>query len=508
MAAVNKQSVSYKKTEEIDAFTKEKLEVAKNIQEYRTIAESYVVGCIYKDPSLLREVNLKEDDFAGNIWRVFFTIAYDLIINEKKNVLDHITFNLYLEKHPKLRNVTDDYGGYDFVESTNRYINVENFEGYVKDLKKFKALSKLGTKGFPVSKKMLSQFNDMSAEDIYNEYTAYLNDSFMDVEGSAKSFNGFDNLHELIDEAEEGTNVGIPLHNAEFLTQEIGGINLNGNIYGLGAPSGCGKSTMAINYLFPSVLDKDEKMVFIINEEDEKKFRKEAIIWVCSNILNHPVKKHELRDGKFSEETRKILHEAADWLEEKKDKKNITIIPLERYSAKIAVKIIKKYSAMGVRLFVLDTLKESYDIGNEATWKGLERDMVALYDTVKPSACNVGLFVTYQLSKSSIKVRHLTNSDIGQGRSIVDTMSCNLLMRRVFDDEHAGGKNALKVLKHNKYGKLEVAVTLHKNKHYMLIFIGKNRFGTTDEYAIVSECDLSTNIYKDIGYCIVPGDYD
>ena len=169
-------------------------------------------------------------------------------------------------------------------------------------------------------------------------------------------------------------------------------------------------------------------------------------------------------------------------------------------------KIIKKYSSLGVRLFVVDTLKESYDIGNEATWKSLERDMVSLYDTVKPSACNVGLFVTYQLSKSSIKTRHLTNADIGQGKSIVDTMSCNLLMRKPFDDEYHGERNALNVYK-IEGTKTKIPIKLDPNKHYMLTFIGKNRFGSTDEVTIVSECNLSTNEYCDIGYCIVPGDY-
>jgi hypothetical protein len=41
----------------------------------------------------------------------------------------------------------------------------------------------------------------------------------------------------------------------------------------------------------------------------------------------------------------------------------------------------------------------------------------------------------------------------------------------------------------------------------MITFITKNRFGVTDQYQIVSECDLSTNIYKDVGYCLVPQDW-
>lgn len=489
-------------------FQKEQIEVLKQINQYKLAAEANVVSIIYKDPELLHEANLTIDDFFNNEWKVFFTIADDLIRKEMKNTLDIVTFNLYLEKHPKLERAVAEFGGYESIEQATTYVKIENFDGYLNDLKKMNALVKLVGKGFPVPKDKLSIFNDMTAEEIYDEYTAYLNDIFVNIDNDIKSYNGFDGIHELIDEADKGDSVGLPLYNAEILTKTIGGINLKGNIYGLGAGSGVGKSTMAINWVFPSVMYKNEQAVFIINEEDERKFRREALIWTCSNHLNKPIPKHEFRDGKFSPETKKTLHEAADWLEEKKNQRNITVIPLERYSVKIACKLIKKYAAMGVKLFVVDTFKESYDIGNEATWKSLERDMVMLYDTVKPKACNVGLIVTYQLSKTSLKARHLTNADIGQGRSIVDTMSCNLMMRRPFDDEFKGEKRDLKPFYYKgKNDRTTMNYEMDKKKHYMLTFIGKNRFGATDEYAILSECDLSTNIYKDVAYCIVPEDF-
>jgi replicative DNA helicase len=496
------------KTKKLTPFEQETIEVLKLIKEYKLAAEANVVSIIYKEPDVLRETNLTIDEFHDNAWRVFFAIASDLILIEKKNQLDVITFNLYLEKHKKLAAKADEYGGYDAIDSSRAYVKTENFDGYVRDLRKFNALMKLAKLGFPIPKDRLSDFNDMTAEEIYDEYNAYLNDTFVNLDNDVKSYNGFDGLYELIEDADRGDNVGLPLYNAHLLTKEIGGINLNGHIYGIGASSGTGKSTMAINYLFPSIVEYDERAVFIINEEDQSKFRREALIWVSTNILKRPVPKYKFRDGKFDEETKKTLYEAAAWLEEKKEKRNITIIPLERYSAKIACKIIKKYASLGVRLFVVDTLKESYDIGNEATWKGLERDMVALYDTIKPSACNVGLVVTYQLSKGSMKTRHLTNSDIGQGRSIVDTMSCNLLMRKPFDDEYTGENNALNAYRlDGKNCKTKIPIKLDKDKHYMLTFIGKNRFGSTDEFTIVSECDLSINEYCDIGYCIVPGEY-
>ena len=495
------------KNTKLTPFQEELIKAVKKVNEFKEACEANIAAIIYKQPEILYNYNLKLDEFSNNIWRVYWQIANDLLLIENKTVLDEITVGLYLEKHSKLSEKYDEYGGYKTIVNAGEYVQIENFDGYVQELRKWNAVLKIGKCGFAIQNK-ISDFADMTAEEVYNEYSIFLNDAFLHVESEVKSYNGLDGLYELIDKLNEGEGVGLPLYNAEILSKEIGGINLNGNIYGLGASSGVGKSTKAIEYLFPSVLKHQEKIVYIINEQDQNNFRKEALIWTCSNILKKPIHKYILRDGKFDEETKQILREAAKWLDSQKENRNITIIPLEHYSAKTVIKIIKKYHSLGVRLFVLDTLKESLDSRDEATWKSMERDMQDLYDTVKPAACNVGLFVTYQLSKSSGKTRHLSNFDIGQGRSIVDVMSANLMMRRPFDDEYENGKNEITCYRlEGKNKKTKIPFKLNRDKHYMITFIPKNRFGGTDVFQIVSEDDMSINIYKDIGICNVPEDW-
>ena len=200
-----------------------------------------------------------------------------------------------------------------------------------------------------------------------------------------------------------------------------------------------------------------------------------------------------------------LLRKCVDWIEDKKEQNILTIIPLERYSVNIVTKIIRKYSAMGVRLFVLDTLKESFDANTTEIYKSMMRDMVTLYDVVKPSNKNVGLFVTYQLGKGALKMRHLTNNEIGQAKSILDVMSVNLMMRRPYEDECEGGSKELKCWK--VVNKSKIAYKIPPDNNHMITFITKNRFGATDRYQVLSDCDLSTNVYKDIGYCQVPQDW-
>lgn len=496
-----------KKTTKLTAFEQENIEVIKQIGEYKLIAEANAVVTLYKNPDLIRETNLKLDDIHNNTWRVYFSIAHDLIKVEKKNTLDEITVNMYLSKHNKLRQKYEEYGGYETIQNATAYIKEENFESYVNEVKKWNAVIKLAKIGFPVKNK-LSEYVDAKAEDIYNELEALLNHTFVNIDSDVKTYNACDGLYEFINELNNGYCVGMPLDGCEILNREIGGVNFNGNIYGIGANSGVGKSTTVINYIMPSVIKYDEKMVMMINEEDEKKVKRELLIWVANNVFKKELHKYELRDGKFSEETLDLLKKCADWLEEKKDKRNITIVPFEKYTCKAAIKIIKKYSSMGVKLFVLDTLKESADSRGTDTWKSMERDMVDLYDVIKPAAKNVSLFVTYQLGKASVKLRYLTNNEIGQAKNILDVMSVNLMMRKPFEDEFEDGSHEIKAYKiAGVNGKSKIPYKLSKDKHYMITWITKNRFGQTDAFQIVSEYDLSTNTHKDVAICNIAQDW-
>ena len=493
----------------LTAFEKEQIDIAQKILEYKLGAEANIVAIVYKEPELIYDINLENKSFSNNVWKVYWEIASGIVITEKKKVLDEITVGLFLEQHTKLRSKYLEYGGYDTISAAMGYVEKENLDGYIAELKKWSAVIELVKLGFPV-KDRLSDYADMTEEDIYNEHEAYLNHIFANSSSNIKSYNVFENMHEFIEELNNESEVGMPFYNAPYLNSEVGGFNLNGNIYGLGAGSGVGKSTMAFNYIIPSAIENNQKVVMIINEEDERKMRKELLIWVANNIINkesHKEKLHKktLRDGKFNPDVIELLKKSADWIDDKKDKQILTVIPLETYSVNIAIKIIKKYASLGCKIFILDTLKESCDAKTDEIHKSMMRDMVALYDVIKPSAKNVGLFVTYQLGKGSLKMRHLTNNEIGQAKSIIDVMSVNLMMRRPYDNEYTDLKcYAWDTIKGEK---VKIPFNMKKEENPMLTFITKNRFGMTDACQIVSKCDLSTNICEDVGFCFVPQDF-
>jgi len=477
----------------------------KEIKSYKKACEANIVSILWKVPELFYSYNsLELKDFTYNEWKVYWTVGKEIVTSESKPALDEVTVGLYLEKHPQLKKKYEEYGGYTTIDNAKTYINIDNMDGYYKELRKWNVVLELIKKKFPVSGRV-KDFVDMSGEQIYSEYEAMLNHIFINVDSEVKSYNLLDDLHSLIDKCNDGDEVGFPI-DSPMLNSEIGG-NMLGNISLLGAISGAGKTTITLELILPKMIELNEKVVMVINEQDQIKLRKELLAWVANNIFKENFNKKRLREGNFTEEEMVILKKSADWLDDRKQNKNITIIPFQTYSVDKMIKVINKYSALGVKYFILDTFKESDDAQGEA-WKSMMTDMRKLYDTVKPASKNVHLWCTIQLAKSKRIARYLTVDSIGMSKNIVDVCSTVLFMRKVRDDEKDGENNALRVYRlEGKNGKTKIPVKLSLDKTYAIVFIDKNREGESQTYQLVVESDFSRNTYKEVGITSVPEDF-
>jgi hypothetical protein len=155
-----------------------------------------------------------------------------------------------------------------------------------------------------------------------------------------------------------------------------------------------------------------------------------------------------------------------------------------------------------VKYYILDTLKLDSDAINEnvQAWLQLQQNMVHLYDLIKPSNRNLHVFVTYQLGKSAMLTRYLSQNSLGMSKNVVDTVSTLMLVRRALESEKAGGKNEVTVMSAD--GK---EVKMEKGKEYFIMFLGKNRMGATHRQ-LVFEVDMGRNIVKDYGTCLIEQD--
>lgn len=495
------------KNKKLTPFQQELVDVAKKVTDFRTAAENNVIGILYKSPEELYNVNLTINDFSINEWKVYFEIINKLVIEEKKIVIDELTVGLYLEQHKELRAKYIEYGGYDTVSRLTAYVHVENLHAYISEMRKWNAVLKLCSRGFPV-KERLSDFADMSAEDIYNEFEALLNDTFVNIDSDVKSYDISYKIDELIDELDEGLAVGLKYYNMPIISKQTGGM-YKGSITLVGGLSNVGKSTFARTAILPTIIEKQEPIVIMLNEDSIKKWQRELLVFVANNKLNGvDLQKHVVREGKYTEETRQTLVEAAQWIKEQTQNNLITVIPFQNFSTEKVIKVIRKYSAMGVSQFLVDTYKLDTGKISQNSWLEMQQNMVAINDAIKPEANNVHIMLTFQLAKGSANQRYYTQDNIGVSKNIIDPASTCLMIRNVYDDEKDGEKRALKVFKN--YGKndgSEIPVTLEHGKHYQIVFIVKNREGSANEFQVVLEHDMSRNILKEIGYTNVPIDF-
>lgn len=478
-------------------------ETVLKVKEYKLACEANIVSILWRQPNLYYDIELKLKYFSNNIWRVYWQIGYDIIIVEQKIVLDDITVGLYLEKHEKLREKYEEYGGYTTIKNAQEYVKVENIDGYLNELHKWNAVLSLLKMRFPIQDR-LSDFVDMTLEEIYDEYEAKLNHVFINAEGDEKTVCISDGIESLIDELDEGFAVGLPLYDSPMLTKEIGGL-LEGNITLIGGLSGTGKSTFVRNTHIKSIIENKEKILIMINEEGKKKWQREYLVWVANNIFKRDIQKYQIRDGNYTDELKTFLKEkCVKWIKENSNA--IILLPFNTFNTNKAVKNIKKYASLGVRYFVLDTFKADSNIHNsDAAWFNMQQNMVKINDAVKPESKNVHITVTFQLGKQSSKQRYYTQDNIGMAKNMVDVASTCIMIRKMYDDEYEGEKNQLHC--YRMEGKSKIGFYPKKDKHYQILFIVKNREGSTNEYQIVIEHDLSKNTYKEVGFCVVPMDW-
>lgn len=496
-----------KSSKKLTPYQEELLKAVKTVKEYKLACEANIVSIYYKKPDLMYDFELKLEDFTENTWRVYWQIAYDIVIKEHKPILDDVTIGLYLEKHNKLKQKYDDYGGYETIEKATEYVKVENLSGYIAELNKWNTVLMMLKNKFPVYDR-LSEFADMSLDDIYVEYEAILNHIFINADEDIQSYSIEEGIDDLIDELNEGLAVGLPYYEMPLLNKETGG-QLTGNITLVGGLSNMGKTTLTRSLCIPASIKNGEKLVIIINEESRKKWQREMLVWVANNIYKFDLQKFVVRDGKYSDEVMDMLRKCANWIKEKASDNTVTIIPFNKYRTEKAIKVIKKYASLGVKYFILDTYKADSGSRSDKMWLEMQQSMVDIYDTIKTDGGkDVHIVITFQLAKSSARQRFYSQDNIGQAKNIVDVASTCLMIRDVFEDEYTGEKNALKVYKlEGKNGKSKIPVNLDHDKHYQLIFIVKNREGAANNYQIVVEHDMSRNLLKEVGFTSVPVDF-
>jgi len=489
---------------EASAFQEELKDTLKKVNEYKLACEANIVAILWKKPELYNiHSYINVTDFTNEFWSVYWQIGFDIVLIEHKQSLDEITVNLYLEKQNELKKVYDEYHGFDTILKAQAYVKTENLEGYIDELFKWNAVIELGQQGFPIANN-LSRYSKLSLEKIYQENEFNLNDIFSGIEAKVKSYDISDGIHELIDNLDEGFAEGLEYYNLPLLSNETDGM-LQGKITFIGGLYNIDKSAFVRNAIIPSILKQNDKVVIFINKEKKKNWQIGFLLWFANNAHKKDISKQCILDGKYTPELKGLLYKCADDIERLKSKNAITLIPIANIN--LATKIIKKFASMGVKYFVLDTFITGIGMQYEDIWKGIQNDLLGLYDIIKTESYNVHLTCTFDLPYLSAKQRYYTFDDCGLPKSYIGISNTTFMIRNVMDDEKEGCKNELTVYsKNDTNGETDKLQKLDAKKHYQIIFIVMNNECTSNNQ-IVIEHDLDRNMIKEIGICKVPQDF-
>lgn len=468
--------------------------------------EANLVGCFWNNPQLFFDyIDLTVDYFNNAVWKFYFSLGKKLALKDIKKI-DEVSVELFLQNKDKLLEAYKGYGGFEVINTLKQFVVEDNIEVYINELKKWKTIKEMKNT-FVFSDKDIKKIESLSLDQIYRFYEAQLNNIFVNTVDDVETSKLNEDIDKIIDEANLGLNKGMPFYNCDILNNEIGGW-INGQVYIAGGLSGAGKTTITQEIVLAAVWELNEPCVIMLNEQDSVKWKQQFITWIINNkVLVNTGKRFNAkrwRQGKFSNEEFKWLKAATDMLQHQVISNKIIFVHFKSYSQKRAERVIKKYSSLGIKKFVLDTFKLSSDREDEAFWLSMQEDMRKFDDLVKPSNLNVGLWCTLQLQKGSRLLRYLTADNIGMAKNTIDVASVSLLIRRLWNDEYPSGNRRIDVKMPIEGTSSYREVILDETKKYVIIFIEKNRNGESQTFQIVAEQDLGTLNFKEVGICDIP----
>ena len=435
--------------------------------------------------------------------KFFYMSLEQMVVKKGFKKLDRLSVNAYMEsQNDKVKSRYELYGGYDAIEEGMLLFDSFNIATYYKEVIRYDAIRKLMTGGFDVYKNR-EKLLTMDYEGLMAEMEGFFNNIFEESTVEDKVIDIREGVRDMVAKANEGVNKGFPVR-SRMLNSVINGLAL-GNITMVAGMSGSFKTGVTMNQVLPTMVANKEKLLIMCNEEDVEKWQQDMLTWHINNIQSGDFSKSRFHEGLFTAQEKRWLENAMGWMDKHMEDDMIQFVNFNTFSMDKSIRLMKrKIVQEDIKFFIIDTLKLDNDIGSKVTdqaWLQLQQNMVKLYNVVKPSSYNRHVWVTYQLGK--VQKRYLDQSTLGMSKNVADVVSTLILIRDVTQNEKK--ENGLKVRKRNKDGEY-VDAKLNEDSNYMVLFVDKNRRGSTDDQ-MVFRVDKGKNIMKDVGFTKIAQDY-
>ena len=420
-----------------------------------------IIGALMKHPQYLSETdkyNLTPDDFYYRIDKFIF-VAIDSLYRNGAERIQPIDVENYLSTNASAKVMFDQLKGIEYLQDAEYLSEESNFPYYYKRLKKFNILEVFKNKGFnveefyvenPLTQKALEineKFETLEIDDIVNAIKSKL----LGVErefiqnDTTETVNVFDGIKDIIEEAENQVDVGIPLQ-GEIFNEVCAGAR-KGVFVLRSAGSGTGKTRQAVGdacYIaFPFRYEAEQgkwvqsgsgrKVLFIATEQSAKEIQRMILAYLTG------FNETKFRYGGFTKEEELIIRQALWVLEQYQD--NFFIVRMPNPTIELVKTLVRENVLMhDIEYVFYDYIHISPSLLAEFKGYNLRNDEVLLMfsTALKDLAVELNVFM---MSSTQLNAKGDDNSNIRNeaslsgSRSIINKADIGAIMARPTKEE-------------------------------------------------------------------------
>lgn len=418
--------------------------------EERILNESLVLSCIYKDLTLINEVN--EDYFSVDKTIFFYNLARE--VSKTMKDIDRMSVMTWCSSNG-LIDLFNSYDGYESIDNLMKMdSSLDNFKGYVDTLRKHIIVEQANAMNFDLNKKYKVDEGEIVPMEIlpYINATQFggiiqsiiLQNIGLNVLEENEKLESLHYTDEEIKKRDEGEDentapfditITYPdpdtgedryIQSFKMLNSEFNGVCRRNGVFFIGASSGSGKTTVTLQIVL-GLIEAGEKVLFISNEQTSRYFKDLLMAFVCINVFRcFTISRKKISKWTLSDEEREIFMKANEFIKEKYEGR-LTFWGMNEFDFnKISNKMLKLQMTEGYKYLVLDTFKPTNlesNVTNE--YVQLSRDL----DTFGRKY-DIGIVCPIQLLSATDKLSYLTASQITNGKQIKEIASKILLFRK------------------------------------------------------------------------------
>lgn len=501
------------------------------IMQGRKGIEANVLGCLLEDNLLLKEYEVKHDDFLSDEGKFYFDIITHL---SRKNITCPTDTDIRLLCNDEVIQTYKEFGGFKRIEQLKNMVDTNNFLSYLDELYKRNLYISLsndnidlekeieintGKKTISISYLDLFESQGMCSEEIVKFFQNRLsNKEVVSFDKTIEEESGLID-EDFIDSLDEGTEMGVlfgevgedidgnrislmPTISNEVLGLKRGTLNM------LGAFVNVGKTTMITNMAL-ALVNSGEKVLIVTNEQKVKHFKLAFLVYVASQILKEKsITKKRLKKGNYSDEEKRILRKAIKVYNERYGH-SIQICSMPDSNIEMVQKFVRKYVlGQGYTSLIYDTFKMDFEKAGDVSYKDLIKD--SRYLEVLCKTYELIGFAAIQLSQVYEGHLVLDKSMLSNAKAINEVLSDLYMMRSVYNELELNPENERYYLrpfrweKDDKGGLKRKKIEIDKNGTYRVMFITKTRDGQTFEdsqEAVLLHYSGSHGCFKEICRC-------